>query len=260
MDINLKDKKYLITSGCSFTDGYKMGNEGSWAYYLSDMLNLKLINKARGGSGNEYISDSVIIELMNNEEIRNQCIVIVAWSGNTRLMSSIYDGKGYVLDTVQPQDFISDEHGKRGRFYHKQDARFLFSDVPFCAYKTYLSILKLSSFLESHNIPYVYLDAISQNKVELQDAKGKQKIILKSYRGVKIIDFDLNDYPYQYRDVFNEKFNDNIFKNFIEVKGHSNILDFMWTDYNNYTKGNPGHPNDIASKEIAESIFNQILK
>jgi hypothetical protein len=33
----------------------------------------------------------------------------------------------------------------------------------------------------------------------------------------------------------------------------------MWTDYDNYTKGNPGHPNDIASKQIAESIYKQII-
>lgn len=258
MKINLKNKKYLLTSGCSFTDGFQMHEKGSWAYYLSDMLNLKLINKARGGSGNEYISDSVIIELMNNEEIRNQCIVIVAWSDNTRLMSSIYDGKGHVLDSVQPQDFISDEHGKRGRFSHKQDARFLFSDIPFCAYKTYLSILKLSSFLESLNIPYVYLDAISPNEVSV--SRNGEKITMYGHTGIEPMEFNLLRWPYQYREVFNSKFNDNIFQNFIEVNEHKTILDFLWSDYNHYTEGNPGHPNDIASKEVAESIFNQISK
>jgi hypothetical protein len=258
MDINLKDKKYLITSGCSFTDGYNMGNEGSWPYYLSKMLNFKLINKARGGSGNEYIADSIIIELMNNEEIRNESVVIVAWSSNTRLMTPVFDGEYNVLDTVQPQDFIEWEKGGSGKYTNLNCGKTLFSDVPFCAYKTYLSILKLSSFLDSLNIPYVYLDAISQSKVELQDAEGKQKIILKSYADVKNVDFDLRDYPHQYKHVFNQKFNDNIFKNFIEVKRHSSILDFMWTDYDNYTKGNPGHPNDIASKQIAESIYEQI--
>lgn len=258
MKINLKNKKYLLTSGCSFTDGFQMHEKGSWAYYLSDMLNLKLINKARGGSGNEYISDSVIIELMNNEEIRNQCIVIVAWSGNTRLMSSIYDGKSYVLDTVQPQDFISDEHGKIGRFWNKQDVGFLFSDIPFCAYKTYLSILKLSSFLESLNIPYVYLDAISPNKVSV--SKDGNKITMYGHVGIKPMEFSLLRFPHQYKEVLNWKFNHKIFENFIGVNKHKTILDLLWSDYNHYTKGNPGHPNDIASKEVAESIFNQISK
>jgi len=259
MDINLSNKKYLITSGCSFTDGYQMGNEGSWPYYLSKMLNFKLINKARGGSGNEYIADSIIIELMNNEEIRNESVVIVAWSSNTRLMTPVFDGESNVLDTVQPQDFIEWERGGSGKYTNLNCGKTLFSDVPFCAYKTYLSILKLSSFLESHNIPYVYLDAISQNKVELEDVGGIKKIILKSYADIENVDFDLSDYPHQYKDVFNEKFNNNIFKNFIKVKEHSSILDFMWTDYDNYTKGNPGHPNDIASKQIAESIYKQII-
>ncbi len=258
MKINLKNKKYLLTSGCSFTDGFQMEEKGSWAYYLSDMLNLKLINKARGGSGNEYISDSVIIELMNNEEIRNQCIVIVAWSSHTRLMHSVFDGETNQLDTVQPQDFaVTDEHGKGGVYEHRQDAKFLFMDVPFCVYKSYLSILKLSSFLESLNIPYVYLDAINPNKVSIEPKRGNE-ITIYGHTGIKPMKYNLQKYPQQYKDVINWRFNYKIFENFIELNGYKTILDYMWTDYQKYNKGNPGHPNDIASQEIAQIIYNQI--
>lgn len=30
------DKKYLITSGCSFTEGHVIGPDASWAKYLAN--------------------------------------------------------------------------------------------------------------------------------------------------------------------------------------------------------------------------------
>ena len=49
------DKKYLITSGCSFTEGHKVGPNASWAKYLAENNNLELINIAKGGVGNDLL-------------------------------------------------------------------------------------------------------------------------------------------------------------------------------------------------------------
>ena len=40
----METKKYLIATGCSFTQGHILGESGSWATYFAQNNNLKLIN------------------------------------------------------------------------------------------------------------------------------------------------------------------------------------------------------------------------
>lgn len=254
MKIDFKGKKYLVTSGCSFTDGFFMKEKGSWAYYLSNMLGLELRNKARGGSGNEYISDSIMIHLINFPEIINECVVGVAWSDVSRLMSPIYDGKYNILDTVQPQDFL-DGNIQKSKFVDNTSAQKFFMDIPFCVYRTYMAIAKLNHFLESYNIPYFYIDAVNPNKIENID---NNKFIMYGHSNQQM-EFNFKDWPHEYVWVLNDKFNNQIFKNFLKINEHGSILDFMFTDYEKYENGNPGHPNDIASNEVAQIIYNQIV-
>lgn len=257
MDINLSNKKYLLTSGCSFTDGCWLEETGSWPYHLSNKLDLKLINKARGGSGNEYISDSIIWELINNPNIRNEVVVGVAWSDVSRLMVSTFDGENQNLDTIQPQDFTSYYDGGSAReLKNTECAEQFFRDIPFCVYKTYMSIVKLNHFLDSLNIPYFYIDAINLNKVSIDEKRNS--FTMFSHDGSEM-EFYFNNWPHQYRYVLNETFNKTIFKNVIKINNYNSILEFMWTDYKKYETGNPGHPNNIAAKEIAESIYKQII-
>jgi hypothetical protein len=260
MKIDMKNKKYLVTSGCSFTDGFNMAEKGSWAYYLSNMLELKLVNKARGGSGNEYISDSVIIELMNHPEIRENCVVGVAWSSFSRLMNPIYDGNHNMLDTIQPFDFI-ETNGEKGKYYeHRKTGEVFFRDILFCVYKTYMAIAKLNYFLDYYNIPYFYIDAMSPNKVKkINNGEYDEVQIINGYSNQSIINIGMREWPNNYKDVINDNFNSIIFKNYLNVCGYHTILEFMVTDYDRYNKGNPGHPNDVASKEIAHFIYNQII-
>jgi hypothetical protein len=253
MKINFENKKYLLTSGCSFTDGFGMREKGSWAYYLADKLGLNLINKARGGSGNEYISDSIIIELMNNPEIRDNCVVGVAWSSFSRLMTSLYDGEWNVICTVQPYDFLNIDNNI-GRFYeHRKAGEVFFRDILFCMYKTYMAITKLNRFLDSYNIPYFYIDAITKNKVENVDS------VIHYYDLIGGVDtIELAGWPSQYLHVFHPSFNDTIFNNFIKIGEHETIHSLLQSNYDYFTEGNPGHPNDKASIEVSNLIYNQI--
>lgn len=256
MKIDLENKKYLVTSGCSFTDGFNMRKYGSWAYYLSEMMHLELHNQARGGSGNEYISDSIICYLFNNDEIRNNCIVGVAWSDVSRLMSPIHDGTYNILDTIQPQDFISTPYGD-GKYIKYSCAKIFFSDIIFTVYKTYMAIISLNSFLERYNIPYFYIDAINPNKVNIINDGNTIQII--NHWNSNSIQFDFNDWPHQYKYIINNNNNNKLFNNFLKINGYKTISQFMFSDYEKYQNGNPGHPNDVASIEIAKSIFNQIV-
>ena len=49
------NKKYLITNGCSFTEGHLIGPDASWAKYFANNNNLELINLAKGGNGNDDV-------------------------------------------------------------------------------------------------------------------------------------------------------------------------------------------------------------
>jgi hypothetical protein len=65
------DKKYLITNGCSFTEGHLLGNDGSWAKFLGEKLDLELINLGKGGSGNDSISWRTMEFCEMNKDIAN---------------------------------------------------------------------------------------------------------------------------------------------------------------------------------------------
>ncbi len=36
----METKKYLIATGCSFTEGHKLGENGSWANYLQNKVKI----------------------------------------------------------------------------------------------------------------------------------------------------------------------------------------------------------------------------
>jgi len=260
MKIDINGKNYLVTSGCSFTDGFHMGEKGSWAYYLANSLGLELHNQARGGSGNEYIADSVIYYLENNRHLLEKSIVGIAWSDPSRLMSSIFCsdnmGEYLILDTVQPQDFLKGE-----KYYEYKDARIFFSDVLFCYYKSYMAIHKLTNFLNLFNIPYFFIDAISPIKLEINSDVDNHSVIVRGAvsEHSNNIKYNFSDYPHHYPFVLNKNFNNILFNNNLKVNGYDTILEFLFTDYEKYNKGNIGHPNDIASKEISQSIIEQII-
>jgi len=255
MNSKLIEKKYLVTSGCSFTEGHHMGKLGSWAYYLSQITNLDLRNVAKGGAGNEYIADSIITYLYNNKEVRENCIVIVAWSEITRLTSSIIDDEGsYTLDTVRPFDFLSD-----GKYKDLNGAERFFSSIPHCVYKTYLSIIKLNHFLEYYNIPYFYIDAINDTKVKFISGDDETIELCTYYDNADCVNVSLSG-PDEYRYVINKTTTDKIFNNFLKLGKYKTMLEYIFSDYEKYEKGNSGHPNDIASREIAEIIYNQVWR
>ena len=67
----------MITSGCSFTESVRENQEKSWADYLAEKLGKPLANYGKGGSGNEYIYNSIVDNLDTD-------LVVVIWSGFDR--------------------------------------------------------------------------------------------------------------------------------------------------------------------------------
>jgi hypothetical protein len=82
-------KNNLYIFGCSYSadfemsgvkkqyESYKNGWPKSWSEILSEKLNMTLVNKARGGFGNDAIFDEFCIE---SDKIKKDDIVIIGWS------------------------------------------------------------------------------------------------------------------------------------------------------------------------------------
>lgn len=265
------DKKHLITSGCSFTTGHNLGNPASWAYQLSNMKGLELHNRARGGMGNQFITNSIIGYLIENPELISNSIVVVAWSEITRGLGTFTrpsDGK-VELVTIRPQDFIED--GSKGHwqidadYYHGYTLKHsnivspYFSSWNYRIYETYVAMLNLKTFLELHKIPYLFFDAISDNKVMFNENPNKMTTItLKD----TFEDINLNEPIESFMScILNNKVLDEIFnnENYISFYGHS-MNDYMSADklkLDRYTRGNGGHPNEYAANYFAKIILNE---
>jgi hypothetical protein len=74
----------VLISGCSFTQwpDYPGGPNSCWPRYLKDLQpDWQIKSLAEAGAGNQYICDSVIREITND----NYDLVLVMWSGVSRL-------------------------------------------------------------------------------------------------------------------------------------------------------------------------------
>ena len=84
----------LLVSGCSYTDSQfwiKRGKGPCWPDFLTEKLNMSLINVAQGGAGNEYIYSSILDTLVVNKNIK---FVIVMWSEFQRTdFERLYDSR-----------------------------------------------------------------------------------------------------------------------------------------------------------------------
>ena len=81
--------KYLVTSGCSFTDNLRPpnGDLTRWPMFLADYTGMQLFNRGQGSAGNDWIADSTIYqisELLNQGCKPEEIIAIVMWSGIDR--------------------------------------------------------------------------------------------------------------------------------------------------------------------------------
>lgn len=262
------NKTNLIVGGCSFTEGHNLGKEGSWAYWLSQQTNQKLHNLARGGAGNEFIAQNVLSFLVANQEIAKDSVVMIGWSEPTRQMVYFEPEFGLgCFHTMQPEDFI-DKHKERdiwqgGIFTphgwvlkHKDSLWPFFSSLRYCVFKTYFSMITLKSYLESNNIPYIFFDAINPTKVIIDNSSRQFKI--RKYA-------NSSEYSVEHIANFDTMINDNNLKyiydnNYISFNGLS-MNEWLWREgetlFEFLTNNNDGHPNEIASKELADYILTE---
>ena len=278
-------KRNLITFGCSFTDGFEMGELGSWAYYLSNFTKMNLINKGRGGSGNELILNSLIAELeINSNHIKDDCFVVIQWSECLRqnvYFNNIESPPSSRWTQITPQSIHpidrqhhnnNDEH--RWLDYHSKSFYPFFSSIEVALHKTYSNMLSAKNYLENNNIPYLFFDGINDHRL----ININEKLMLKGSNDFNQ-DFEINigdtDYSelnhfYLIHDNIKNKIYDNKFYTELEMS----MNEWIWesnmknnTDSDNfdfgvgpYTIGNGGHPNDLASSEWANFLHDYLKK
>lgn len=276
------EKKNLIVSGCSFTRGHFLPDTETWGGYVAKKMGLNLHNIAIGGMGNEFISTETISYFLNNQELLKNSIVMIGWSETTRLTGTFENADGYIeRATIRPQDFDGGSLGERLHSYwpdsdekyhgyvkknHKYIRRF-FSSFAYCVYKTYYSIYILKHFLESNNIPYIFFDAINISKlagIEVINDKMHPYIYKLKWwdNHGKFEEVEECIPEYMLENYLNNHIESLIFDNpnYISFNGKS-MLGHMWElGWEELTKGNPGHPNGLASDIFSDLIIKEYDK
>lgn len=260
------NKKYLIVSGDSFTKGHTLGEKGSWAYHVARKMNLQLVNLSNNGMGNEWISSTLLSFLYRHEPILNESIVMVGWTDFGRELNfyrrniNEYESFTDIVTTV-PFDLHDDSSGGHRSDYFTETIidnkkilkHFIGNDIV-CLYKSYFAMLHTKTFCERYNIPFLFFDAVANNKL-YYDTKSPY---LLSFKKEKIyLDFQNNDISFL-QDFNDRTFVDKIFnKKYINFEGNS-IFQWISLPGNQiYEEGNPGHTNELGADLISDMILKQ---
>lgn len=197
----LENIKKLITSGDSFTAGYKLrdAETNCWASVLAKQLDVSLTNYGRQGMGNDYIFNSIIDHFLLNPEDKYNSLVVLGLTNFTRV--EFFDRHLGLITTIPNKRRPSEIEGM---FWKKH------YDELHC-YKNFLRhVLKIQSYFSQRKINYLMLDAFPffPSKEVMDD------ILVKSM----IMEIDMTRYLW-----FNDRSMSSIsFPNSLE-DGHPNI-------------------------------------
>lgn len=269
------NKKYLIASGCSFTEGHILKEKGSWATYFAKNNNLTLVNLGKGGAGNEYIINNTIQYSIMNKEIADNAIFGIQLSEVLRTLVCLDfpDTNGYPKYThLTPMSFIDEQHFDNWNFnvYHNNfiyENRYslapFFINITHAVSITINSLINFINFCEKNNYQYFIFDGINTNipektkngwgligKAEIDNHKVEVMENLQTFG-----EFKNNGRPIIHKSIIEYLLN---IKNYIrDVQYKQYLIDIGDNEYNDsnfYLKDNVGHPNELGSKLWAEHL------
>tara|TARA_E500000331_G_scaffold306212_1_gene310385 strand:+ start:375 stop:1100 length:726 start_codon:yes stop_codon:yes gene_type:complete len=162
-----RNKKYLITAGCSFTE--TVTGAETWPMHLIQrMQGYELVSKGMGSQGNGLISRSVIYEVTNKlkQTTSENISVGIMWSGPTRHETHIDIDHVPASPWKNDDNWIENPTGfiegyntweiinhwwtrPKSKLYYKE-----FHDPIGDYIQTLEHILRTQWFLEKHNIKY----------------------------------------------------------------------------------------------------------
>lgn len=276
-------KKYLISGGCSFTEGHHLGLEGSWANYFAKNNNLELINLGKGGSGNEYILRNVIQYSIINEEIANNSVFGIQLSEVLRTLmcftipTTTYEYGKYTH--ITPVQFINENtfnnwdlktfHNKW--IYDNRNALSpFFINVTHSVLITLNAILGFINFCEKNNYPYFIFDGINKNIPE-KTKNGwaltanaeidNHRVEVMEDSNIDFTEYMSIGYPIihksiiEYLNTIDNYITDIDYKQYLINTGYNNH-----NDSNFYLKENEGHPNQSGCQEWVNYLQTKVEK
>jgi hypothetical protein len=263
------NKKYLVSNGCSFTEGHILGNEGAWPKFLGKKLNLEVYNIGKGGSGNDSITWRTIEFCELKKDIAKDSLFVIQLTECLRYQV-YYDN---MINPPQEwhvtplcfqrsmESYITGNNASKWIYKNREELTYIFTNITFSLYKTFQNIITLTSYFEKNNYPYIIFDGINDHKPFKHNGEFYLKESnsdninpeLKIKTNLNSIDGD--DYIRHISKrtegyIINEKFIDNIFSNKYIFKNIPVMLKYFmdrglneFNNYDYYFKGNSGHPN-----------------
>jgi hypothetical protein len=263
-----------------------LGNDGSWAKFLGEKLDLELINLGKGGSGNDSINWRTIEFSETNKEIAKNSIYVIQLSECLRY--HIYFDNG--IDKPQewqvtPICFLKGMEWNKGGngvqswiYKNKEELIYIYGNITFALYKTLQNIISLTSYFESNGYPYIIFDGINDHnpikvnnsyylKESWNDSLNEQFKILTSLDIQFPNDYRKSLVHRDYGYFINEDMIQNIFSNKKIFKEISTMMKFVmeigeknYNDSEYYFKENNGHPNQESASMWADIIKDYIEK
>lgn len=282
------NKKYLIASGCSFTEGHLIGPDASWAKHLANNNGLQLINLAKGGTGNEIITQNVINYATINTEIAKDSLFIIQLSECLRFLICWED---FREDTdlhslywhITPLQFLDPNGNKKitADGFKNWDTSFalnkwivdnrfqiaqLYTNITFSLWKTYNNIINFVNFCEANDYPYFIFDGLN-NHIPIESGNNWY---LRSSAGTPSFEINVENSDNDF-EFFHKKHYPVIHYKMISILKENSFYyndmtlnDFIRKD-ESYNIKNDGHPNELGSKlwaehlqPILESLFGKI--
>tara|TARA_B100001939_G_scaffold240512_2_gene208034 strand:+ start:451 stop:1191 length:741 start_codon:yes stop_codon:yes gene_type:complete len=240
--------KYLVTCGCSWTEGYgtsdyHVSNDGiaksnnRLSTLLSNHLKIQDINLSEGGGSNQMIFRKIINWINDNEDKVNETLFLIGWTESSRFeflhpgqISKRPERDWEKIDIMsvmvenKPETWTNEEF-KHWEFYFKN----LFTQREYVE-KTNQYIFSLQNIFENKNIDYLMFNSIGKLKEMTESYFPNQ---LKIYD--KLVDISWEDF----------------------CGGHYIDLELNDKDISFYAK-NDGHPNDKGNKKWFEYLLKEI--
>ena len=261
------NKKYLITNGCSFTGGHKLGVKGSWATQLAQELDLESINLAKGGDGNEVIVNKVIEYGTLNPDVAKDSLFVIQLSECLRYLVN-WDGPkdDSLYWHLTPQQFIRNDGFDnwdlsfpltKAIYDGRKHLAQFYTNITFSLIRTYWNIINLVNFCEGNDYPYLIFDGINNHIPYEENGKWylagstkyeKFEIEVERTNNVKKFIMDYQSPVLLY----------NLIEYIKDLKYYHNsptLYNFIHNrDNDEYHKGNQGHPNELGANMWAKHL------
>jgi hypothetical protein len=279
MEIN---KKYLITSGCSFTEGHMM-TPISWAKYTAEGLGLELINIGSGGKSNDTIVPNTIGYSMKYPEIAEQSFFIIQLTEclrynvdidldlNNRSTPMVFTPNQFMFDVYGDRKFDNWDMNSRINkwvFDNRYTLAPIFTNITERLHNTHTHIINFINFCENKGYPFLIFDGINNHipvkidgkwylegsnpdneRFEVKVNESEPDRTNKSFYSTYTVSQGILKSTIQYLKNYKYYYNDEI----LFRKVNESLV-----GSDKYVKGNSGHPNKEGSKMWAEHLIKVI--